>query len=273
LNMPPLPTILERIVAAKRDEIAEQRAAIPASELLSAIETMPAPGDFVAALARKPDEPIRLIAEFKRASPSKGAIRDDLTPADVARRYEMAGASAMSVLTDGPFFSGSLDDLREARAAADIPILRKDFILDRYQILQARAAGADAALLIAAALPDAALRELLGVAEDLGLAALIEVHNEEELQRALAVEPHVVGINNRNLHTFDVALETTLALRPRIPECVIVVSESGIRSRDDALRLQDAGVDAMLVGERLMRQPDPGRAARELLGSAAPGHP
>ena len=173
----------------------------------------------------------------------------------------------MSVLTDGPFFQGSGDDLRSARAAVKIPVLQKDFVLDEYQLLEARALGADAILLIAAAIPGDELARLHERAAELGLAALVEVHDEAELERALAVRPRIIGINNRDLRTFRVDLATTFRLRPLIPPGTIVVSESGVRSRADAVRLQEAGVDAMLVGEGLMRQPDPGIAAARLIGT------
>jgi len=261
-----MPTILERIVTAKRKEIEARKAAVPIWVISQQADAAPATKDFASALARGAGDPIRLIAEFKRASPSKGIIRDDLDPADVARFYEAAGASAMSVLTDGPFFSGSLGDLRAARAAVDLPLLRKDFILEWYQLLETRAAGADAVLLIVAALSDESLDSLQKSAKDLGLAALVEVHNEGELRRALATNAKLVGINNRDLHTFEVSLDTTTQLQAEIPSGIVVVGESGIHSRADALKLQEAGVDAMLVGEYLMQQPDPGNAARELLG-------
>ena len=260
--------ILDRIVHAKRQEIVERKALSPLSEIQRKVETAAPTRDFASALARDKGQPIRLIGEFKRASPSKGPIRDDLSPAEVALQYEKAGAAAMSVLTDGPFFSGSLEDLQEARAAADLPLLRKDFILDSYQLLEARAAGADAVLLIVAALSDETLTTLHARAASLGLAALVEVHDEKELRRALAAGSGIIGINNRDLRSFRVDLETTFKLRPMIPRGITVVSESGIGSREDVLRLQEAGVDAILVGEFLMRQPDPGEAARRLLGNA-----
>ena len=263
--------ILERILAAKRAEIEQRKASVSAAELERLVRDAPRSRDFAAAVARGAGDPIRLIAEFKRASPSRGTIRADLAPEDVARGYEAAGASAMSVLTDGPFFSGSLDDLKAARAGVKIPVLRKDFMLDAYQLLEARSAGADAVLLIVAALSDQELAELHTRSAALGLAALVEVHNHEELERALAVSPRIVGINNRDLKTFKVEMDTTLRLRGLIREGVIVVSESGIRSREDMLRLESAGVDAALVGETLMRQADPGAAARELLAGLPSG--
>jgi len=258
--------ILDKILASKREEVQRRKTRVPAADLAKRLNAAPAARDFAGAIRRGRDGAIRLIAEFKRASPSQGVIRADLTPAQVARLYAGAGAAAMSVLTDAPFFQGSGDDLRSAREAVTIPVLQKDFILDDYQLLEARALGADAILLIAAALPGDELPRLHQRAAELGLAALIEVHDEPDLERALAIRPKIVGINNRDLRTFRVDVATTFRLRPLIPPSVIVVSESGIRSRADALKLQEAGVDAMLVGERLMRQPDPGKAAEELLG-------
>ncbi|MGD1000487.1 MAG: indole-3-glycerol phosphate synthase TrpC [Candidatus Brocadiia bacterium] len=259
--------ILDKILASKREEVQRRKALVPPADLAKRLHGAPAPRDFASAIRRGRDGAIRLIAEFKRASPSQGVIRADLAPAQVARLYSGAGAAAMSVLTDAPFFQGSADDLRSAREAVTIPVLQKDFILDDYQVLEARTAGADAILLIAAALPGDELARLHRRAAEFGLAALVEVHDESDLDRALAIRPKIVGINNRDLRTFGVDLAATFRLRPLIPPAIIVVSESGIRSRADALRLQEAGVDAMLVGERLMRQPDPGRAAAELLGA------
>jgi indole-3-glycerol phosphate synthase len=259
--------ILDKILASKRDEVQRRKALVPAADLAKRLGGAPAARDFAGAIRRGRDGAIRLVAEFKRASPSQGVIRADLAPAQVARLYSGAGAAAMSVLTDAPFFQGSADDLRSAREAVTIPVLQKDFILDDYQLVEARIAGADAILLIAAALPGDELARLHQRAAELGLAALVEVHDESDLERALAIQPRIVGINNRDLRTFGVDLATTFRLRPLIPPAIIVVSESGIRSRADALRLQEAGVDAMLVGERLMRQPDPRRAAAELLGA------
>jgi indole-3-glycerol phosphate synthase len=258
--------ILDKILASKRDEVRTRKARVPAAELAKRLKGASAARDFAGAIRRGRDGAIRLVAEFKRASPSQGVIRTDLGPAQVARLYAGAGAAAMSVLTDAPFFQGSGDDLRSAREAVKIPVLQKDFILDDYQLLEARAVGADAILLIVAALPGDELVRLHQRAAELGLAALVEVHDESELERALAIQPKIIGINNRDLRTFRVDLATTFRLRPLIAPAIIVVSESGIQSHTDALRLQQAGVDAMLVGERLMRQPDPGRAAAELLG-------
>jgi indole-3-glycerol phosphate synthase len=212
---------------------------------------------------------MRVIAEHKRRSPSRGAIREDLQPADVARRYAAAGAAALSVLTDEPFFGGRLAHLSEARAATELPTLRKDFVVDPWQIAEARAAGADAVLLIVAALSDRELRQLLAEAQVLGLDALVEVHDGGELDRALAAGTRLVGVNNRDLRTLAVSLETSVALAPRIPDDVVAVAESGIRSGKDLRRLRDAGFDACLVGEHLMAAPDPGAALRQLLEDAA----
>ena len=208
---------------------------------------------------------VNVIAEHKRRSPSRGAIREDLVPADVARGYEKAGAAAISVLTDEPFFGGRMAHLEEVRRATALPVLRKDFVLDPWQVWEARAAGADAVLLIVAALTDAELRSLLGVAREAGLDALVEVHDRSELDRALAAGSRIVGVNNRDLKTLAVSLETALSLAPAIPDDVVAVAESGIRTSADLVRLREAGFDAFLVGERLMAAPDPGEALKRLL--------
>ncbi len=257
--------ILDKILASKREELRERKARAPEALLARAAASAAPARDFAGALRRGAGGAVRLIAEFKRASPSRGAIRSDLEPAHVVRLYAGAGASAVSVLTDTPFFSGCFGDLRSVREAVALPVLQKDFILDPYQLIEARGIGADAVLLIVAALSDDALLELHRKAAELGMAALVEVHDEKELDRALAIAPKIVGINNRDLRTFQINLETTFRLRPRIPAGVTVVSESGIQSRDDVRRLAEAGVHAMLVGERLMRECDPGKAAAELL--------
>ncbi|MDR7497325.1 MAG: indole-3-glycerol phosphate synthase TrpC, partial [Armatimonadota bacterium] len=217
--------------------------------------------DFAAALA---GPPLRIIAEIKRASPAAGAIRLEADPAAVARAYEAAGADAISVLTDHRFFAGSPDDLRAARAAVGVPVLRKDFIVDAYQVYEARALGADAVLLVAGTVPTAVLAELVGCAASLGMAALVEAHTEDELDQALAAGARVVGINNRNLHTLAVDPETTARLRPRVPEGVVVVSESGIETPADVARARRAGVHAVLVGTALMASADPAARLREL---------
>ena len=211
-----------------------------------------------------------LIAEIKRRSPSKGVIRASIDPADVAQAYQRGGARALSVLTEPEFFAGSLDDLVKARDATSLPALRKDFVIDPYQIVEARAAGADAVLLIVAALPDAGLfRELGSAAASYGLAALIEVHSEWELDQAFEIEPDLVGVNQRDLRTFDVDTGLAARLRPRIPAEVAVVAESGIAGRADVEALEAAGVEGILVGETLMRAGDPAAATAELLGTAA----
>ncbi|MFB3882818.1 MAG: indole-3-glycerol phosphate synthase TrpC [Armatimonadota bacterium] len=210
---------------------------------------------------------IALIAEFKRRSPSRGEIRPGALPAEIARTYEQAGASAISVLTDGRYFGGSIDDLLAARAAAALPVLRKDFIIDACQIAESAIEdGPDCVLLIAAALTVSQLRDLRELAAACGQDALVEVHDEAELDRALESGARLIGINNRNLRTFQVSLETALRLRPLVPTGIPVVAESGIRTRDDVKRLEDAGIDAMLVGEALMASEDPAAKVRELLG-------
>jgi len=210
---------------------------------------------------------IALIAEFKRRSPSRGELRAEADPAQVARCYQQAGAAALSVLTDSRFFGGTLADLWAARAATGLPVLRKDFLLEPCQLAEsAGAEGPDAVLLIAAALRGEQLRSLRGLAQDCGQDALVEVHDEAELEAALESGADIIGINNRDLGTFEVSLETTLRLRPRIPSGLLVVSESGVYTRDDVRRLAEAGVDAVLVGEALMTAADPGAKLRELLG-------
>ncbi len=261
-----LPTILETITTRTREDLILRQRAMPLREIRRAADAKPPCRDFAGAL-RAPG--LSLIAEIKRASPSQGEIRPGLDPAALARTYADHGAAALSVLTDEPFFHGSLEDLRAARAAVALPVLRKDFLLTPYQIYEARAAGADAVLLITAALDDPVLHDLHILAGMLGMASLIEVHNAEELERALAIEPEIIGINNRDLHTFDVRIETTEALRPRIPERVIVVAESGVQNAADARRLRRAGVDAMLVGTALVEAPNPGQKIEAWIGGDA----
>jgi indole-3-glycerol phosphate synthase len=208
---------------------------------------------------------IRLIAEVKKASPSKGLIRPDFDPVAIARRYEETGASAISVLTDEKYFQGKLEYLTAIRETVQLPLLRKDFIIDRMQVYESRAAGADAILLIVAALPIGDLHALLSLTRDLGMDALVEVHTEPELCAALSVGAEIIGINNRDLQTFETKLETTIELAPKVPPDKVLVSESGINTRADVERLMAAGVDAILVGESLMREPDPGTKVKELL--------
>lgn len=257
-------SILDQIVATKREEIARAQAAIPAQRLREQVAAAPPVRDFLAALNR-PGE-IGLIAEVKKASPSKGVIRADFDPVAIARIYEAHGASCLSVLTDAPYFQGSLDYLRQIRQAVAIPLLRKDFILDPYQVLEARAAGADAVLLIAECLDNATLKLLHDEIVALGMTPLVELYEPTNLARVQAVGARLIGINNRDLHTFEVDLEHTLRMRRQIAADRLVVGESGIRTREDVLRLQAAGVNAMLVGETLMRQADVGAAVEALLG-------
>jgi len=258
-------TILDRIVATKREEVARARAAVPEAQLRERLAAAPPVRGFLAALARP--GPIHLIAEVKKASPSKGVIRADFDPVAVARTYQEHGAACLSVLTDEQYFQGSLDDLRRIRAAVDLPVLRKDFVIDPYQVVEARCAGADAVLLIAECLAGDALGSLHDAIVALGMTPLVELYEPENLPRVLGIGARLIGINNRNLHTFHVDLDHTLRLRREIPADRVVVGESGIRTRDDALRLQQAGVHAMLVGESLMASPDIGAAVDQLLGT------
>lgn len=254
-------SVLDDILERKRDEVAALRRDPGESALAAAArEAEPARG-FAAGLER--GEPPRVIAEFKRRSPTRGWIRQDARPGSIATAYQAAGAAALSVLTDERFFGGSLDDLRSARASAALPVLRKDFTLDPIQLVEARAAGADAALLIVAALDDAALKELVGAAAQLGLDALVEVHTRAELERARTAGARLIGINNRDLRTFSTDPQVTRDLLPYTEGC-IVVSESGLAKPETLRSLQDAGAHAFLIGEALMAAPDPGAALRAL---------
>ncbi|MFQ6058016.1 MAG: indole-3-glycerol phosphate synthase TrpC [Anaerolineae bacterium] len=255
--------ILQRIVEHKREELTERKAAVPEPELRRHAVSAPPPADFAAALTAPG---VSLIAEIKRASPSAGPLRADFDPLALARTYVQNGARALSVLTDERFFGGTLAHLTAVKAVSSSPALCKDFFLDPYQLYEARAAGADAVLLIVAILDDVQLADLLTLTRELSMAALVEVHDEGELDRALAVGPRIVGVNNRDLRDFSVRLETTLRLRPRIPDGTIVVAESGIHTRADVQRLAEAGVDAVLVGTALMRAADVGAKVRELVG-------
>lgn len=254
--------ILSQIVADKWEEVA--RLARQGPEIRARAGDAPAPRDFVGALSAP--SAVSLIAEVKRRSPGAGPILMDLDPRALASAYEEAGASALSVLTDNRYFGGSGDDLSVARAAVAIPVLRKDFVLAEVQVLEARALGADAVLLIARILSDAMLRELRESAEAFGMAALVEVHDEAEMKRALNAGATLIGINNRNLRDFTTRLETTLSLMDFAPRSVALVSESGIRSRPDVQMLGNAGIDAILVGEALLRAGSPGERAQELSG-------
>lgn len=261
-----MPSILDEIVAAKRVEIERAKACAPESELREAIRGAPPVRNFLEAVSRP--GAVRLIAEVKRASPSKGLLRADFDPAEIARIYQRHGASAISVLTDAPYFQGSLENLRLVRRAVDLPVLRKDFILDPYQVLEARAAGADAVLLIAECLDDQALRSLYESIRSLGMTALVELYDPENLPRVLAIGARLIGVNNRDLRSFKTDLEHTLRLRRQVPADRVLVGESGIRTRADVLRLAEAGVQAMLVGESLVVRPEIGSAVDELLGNA-----
>ena len=256
-------SVLDEILVTKRAEVArlaERAAAIEAEALAAPVSDR----DFAAAL-RRPDGRVAVIAEIKRKSPSKGPLAPDLDAAETAVRYAAGGAAALSVLTDGPYFDGSLADLRAARAAAGLPVLRKDFTVDPLQLLEARAAGADAILLIVAALPDdAQLADLQAQATGLGLAALVEADDEEGVERALAAGARIVGITNRNLRDFGEDLSTGTRLASLIPADVVAVAESAIRSVDDAQAMADAGFSAVLVGEHLVRSPDPEAAVAAL---------
>ncbi len=257
--------ILDRIVASKREEIAAARQRRPAAELEAALADAPPLRDFLAPL-RAPG-PIKLIAEVKKASPSKGVIRADFDPVAIARIYHEQGASCLSVLTDTPFFQGDVQYLTEIRHAVPLPLLRKDFILDSYQLLEARVAGADAVLLIAECLDPDTLRRLHGEAEALGMTPLVELYRRENLSPVRRAGARLVGVNNRDLRTFHTDLQHTIRMRAAIPPDCTLVGESGIHSREDALRLERAGVDAMLVGEHLMASRDIATAVRNLLGT------
>ncbi len=257
-------TILDKIVASTRQTVAKDQAAVSAPELLRQIESLPPTLDFHAALAA--GDRVQLIAEVKKASPSAGIIRDDFEPVQIARIYQASGAACISVLTDEPFFLGHLSYLAAIRQAVQIPLLRKDFIVDSYQLLQARAAGADCVLLIAECLSAAELKRLHDEAIGLGLQTLIELYDAENLPAVLDTGTRLVGVNNRDLRTFAVDLDHTLRLRQQIPADRLVVGESGIRTAEDVSRLQAGGVKAILVGESLMRQSDIAQAVKQLIG-------
>lgn len=258
-------TILDTILARKQQEVSERRGRVPLSELKARAASAPPLRGFADAIGAKiAAGQAAVIAEVKKASPSKGVIRADFDPTAIARSYEAGGAACLSVLTDIDFFQGSDAYLRQARAACALPVLRKDFIVDAYQIHEARALGADCILLIAAALDDTRLAEFAFLAGEMGMDVLVEVHDLDELERALPVPARLLGINNRNLRTFDVSLQATLDLQPMVPADRVLVTESGILSRADVALMRVAGVHAFLVGEAFMRQPDPGAALHEL---------
>ena len=257
--------ILDRIVAVKREEIAASRAERSLDSLRRDAEVLGGQRDFVASLRAKIGAGhAAVITEIKKASPSKGVLREHFAPAEIAASYERHGAACLSVLTDRQFFQGSPVFLQQARAACALPVLRKDFMVDAYQVYEARAMGADCILLIAACLDDAAMADLEALALGLGMAVLVEVHDGAELERALRLRTPLVGINNRNLRSFEVTLDTTLGLLDRVPADRLLVTESGILARADVQRMRAAGVHAFLVGEAFMRADDPGAALAEL---------
>ena len=254
--MPVTSTYLDEIIAACRERLQETRARIPLDQLQEAAQARHERRDFAGTLSNRG---LRIIAELKKASPSRGLLRPDYRCRELAQGYEAGGAAALSVLTEAHFFRGSLTDLIDARDAVGLPVLRKDFILASYQVYESAAANADALLVIVAAASDKLLRELIELCGRLQVAALVEVHTEEEVSRAVSAGASIIGVNNRDLQTFEVTLETSLRLRDRIPSNCLAVSESGIRTADDLVRLHGAGYDAVLIGEHLMTAEDPGR--------------
>ena len=257
--------ILNKILDTKRRELNDALQASPLLAVRAAAEAAPKPRDFIGAIqAKTAAGNAAVIAEIKKASPSKGVIRADFNPAEIAKSYQAGGAACLSVLTDVEYFQGSADYLKQARAACNLPVLRKDFMIDAYQVYEARAMGADCILLIAAAIDLVKMQELECIAHSLGMAVLVEVHNGEELDLALQLQTPLLGINNRNLRTFDVTLQTTLNLLGRIPANKIVVTESGIFTADDVKLMRDNHVHTFLVGEAFMRQPDPGAELRKV---------
>ncbi len=261
------PDILKKILDRKLEEIIERSGRMPLRPLLEQIDAAGKPRGFVQALeTRIAEGKPAVIAEAKKASPSKGVMRPDFDPAAIARSYQQAGAACMSVLTDVDFFQGSDEYLQQARAACWMPVLRKDFTIDAYQVYEARAMGADCILLIVAALEDGLLADLLGLSEQLGMDVLMEVHDQQELERALNTSAKLIGINNRNLRTFETSLNTTLDLLKQIPDDRLVVTESGIHTPDDVKLMRDHDVHAFLVGEAFMTAPDPGARLTELFG-------
>ncbi len=259
--------ILDKIVAVKHQEVAAAQKRKPLEVVRADAESRVLTRDFVGALRAKIAAGLpAVIAEVKKASPSKGVLRADVIPADIAQSYAEFGAACLSVLTDVQFFQGNVDYLKQARASCQLPVLRKDFMVDAYQIYESRAMGADAVLLIASCLSDAQMADFEASAQSLDMAVLVEVHDQAELERALRLKTPLMGINNRNLKTFEVSLDTTLALRALVPTDRILVTESGIQTRDDVLRMGAAGVNAFLVGEAFMRAPEPGEALAALFG-------
>lgn len=262
--------ILQKIVAVKREELAAGLKKTSFAAMRADAESRVLTRDFEGAMRRKIGAgQAAVIAEVKKASPSKGVLRADFVPADIAQSYAEFGAACLSVLTDRSFFQGSVDYLKQARASCDLPVLRKDFMIDAYQIYESRAMGADAILLIAACLDDAQMADLEAVAHSLDMAVLVEVHDRDELHRALKLKTPLLGINNRNLRTFEVTLDTTLSLKSDVPAEKLLVTESGILNPEDVKRMRDADVHAFLVGEAFMRAPEPGEALAHLFGTSA----
>jgi indole-3-glycerol phosphate synthase len=262
------PDILRRIVERKHEEIEARRLDLPPGQLQQQALAASAPRGFVAALKRRIERGLpAVIAEIKKASPSKGVIRENFDPAEIARSYATAGAACLSVLTDRDFFMGHEDYLVAAREACELPVIRKDFIVDPYQVAEARAIGADCILLIVAALDDADLKTLHSDARARGMDVLVEVHDASELERAMQLDLELIGINNRDLRTFDTSLDTTVDMLDAVPGGCLVVTESGIHSRDDVALMRRHEVHAFLVGEAFMRAADPGQALEELFGS------
>lgn len=265
--LPDTPDVLKKILARKAQEVAENSQAMDLKTLRREARAMDAPRGFLRALraqvnAGRP----AVIAEVKKASPSKGLLRADFDPEAIARSYERGGAACLSVLTDRDFFQGNDLYLRRARQACGLPVLRKDFLIDPYQVWESRLLGADCILLIVSALSDDRLSELNGIARELGMDVLVEVHDEQELDRALALEPDMIGVNNRDLHTFETDIATTLRLLPRIPEGAMLVTESGFATREEVADMRRAGVNSFLIGESFMRATDPGEKLAELFG-------
>ena len=259
--------ILNKILATKREEVAKASAIKSLKEIHEEALAQPEPRDFVGNLAKKDAANLpAVIAEIKKASPSKGVIREDFNPAEIAKSYEQAGAACLSVLTDEQYFQGSVAYLKQARDACSLPVLRKDFMIDPYQVVEARAMGADCILLIAAALELKQMQLLEDVSHELGMAVLVEVHNQKELDLALKLGTPLVGINNRNLRTFDVTLQTTLDLLKNLPDDRFVITESGIFTPEDVALMRDNNVNGFLVGEAFMRQPDPGAEFTKVFG-------
>ena len=256
--------VLQRIIEHKLQEIEAAKQQVSQATLQSRLEEQTPPRDFLAALIESPE--ISLIAEVKRSSPSQGIIRADFDAVEIARQYASAGAACLSVLTDENFFGGKLEFLRDIRNEVSLPLLRKDFVIDPYQVVEARAAGADAVLLIAECLDDASLAHLFGMTQEMGMTPLVELYEPENLERVLRLGPRLVGVNNRNLRTFEVDLQHVVRMRQQIPQEIAVVAESGIFTRQQVRMLEEAGIQAMLVGQSLMEQPDVASATRELLG-------